>query len=221
MTIKGWSLWVGLGLVANAPASAQGTFQNLDFENGTFIPISGDPFGRVQFGAALPGWTGYIGTQQIDWVLYNNLFLSEPGLAIFGSNYPTPGLFHGEFFVVLQDSFSTPSIMPALAQTGMIPATAQRIQMLSNNPYMPGFTLLFQNQPIPLQYLGDASNGRAVWGGDISAYAGQTGELRFVGGGYLDHIQFSSEPIPEPNAVALFLMGTACWFAWRRRRLWT
>ena len=74
-----------LSLASLASAFAQGTFQNLDFENGTFIPIPGDPFGRVQFSPAMPGWTGFVGTNQIDWILHNNLFLSTAGIAIWGA----------------------------------------------------------------------------------------------------------------------------------------
>jgi hypothetical protein len=200
-------------------AFAQGTFQNLDFENGTFIPIPGDPFGRVQFGAALPGWTGYIGTQQIDWVLYNNLFLSDPGIAIWGPDQPQPSLFHGRYYVVLQNAFPpTPDTGPALAQIGTIPQAARTIQFLLA---FGGVSVSFAGQQIPLSVLGNSPTGYSIFGGDITAFAGQTGELRFQGVGYLDYIQFSSQPIPEPNAVALFLLGSACWFAWMQMRRWT
>lgn len=50
-----------LPLIVMPQLIAQGTFQNLDFENGSFIPIPGDPYGSVEFDSAMPGWTGYIG----------------------------------------------------------------------------------------------------------------------------------------------------------------
>ena len=42
-------LVAGMGLTASAQS-----FSNLDFEEATLIPV-GDPYGRVQFGPALPG----------------------------------------------------------------------------------------------------------------------------------------------------------------------
>ncbi len=42
-------------------ASAQPAFQNLDFESVVLVPVPGDQFRRVEFGPAVPGWTGFIG----------------------------------------------------------------------------------------------------------------------------------------------------------------
>lgn len=185
----------------------QGTFQNLGFENGSFIPIPGDPFGRVQFAPAVPGWTGYVGASQIDWILHNDLFLGTAGIAIWGPENPWPDFLHGQYYLVLQNPLGVPTDVPAIAQTGAIPLSAQSIRFLSNNPFTTGFTVLFEGESIPLQYLGEASNGRAIWGGDISAFAGQAGELRFRGGGYLDHIQFSADAVPEPGVLVLLAVG--------------
>jgi hypothetical protein len=53
-------------------------------------------------------------------------------------------------------------------------------------------------------------------GGDISAIAGQTGQLLFTalsgtifnaGYGLLDNIQFSTQAIPEPGVFGLFGFG--------------
>jgi hypothetical protein len=201
-----------------ASAAAQGTFQNLDFENGTFIPIPGDPFGRVEFSSAMPGWTGYVGTNQVNWILYNNLFLSTAGIAIWGPDQPQPGLFHGQYYVVLQGG-NDPSGGPgrvgaAIAQTGTIPETAQSIRF-----YLAagGLSVLFAGQPIPLSVIGSSPTGYNIYAGDISAFAGQTGELRFQGGGYLDFIQFSDLPIPEPSALSLLGLG-ALLYGWRFQR---
>src|SRR5678816_4063715 len=50
---------------------SQGTFENFGFESASLVPIPGDPYQRVQFNAALPGWTGYAGTNPQNAVLYN------------------------------------------------------------------------------------------------------------------------------------------------------
>ena len=60
-----------------------------------------------------------------------------------------------------------------------------------------------------------------IMAADISAYAGQTGELRFTApdgnilnngypfgaNGLIDNIQFSSSPVPEPQAAVLGVLG--------------
>jgi hypothetical protein len=59
-----------------------------------------------------------------------------------------------------------------------------------------------------------------IYGGDISAYANQVGELLFQEGGLLDAVQFSSLPIPEPSTFGLSALG-ALLLGWRvlgRRR---
>ena len=75
---------------------------------------------------------------------------------------------------------------------------------------------------VPVQTL----NGYEEYAADISQYAGQTAELRFVrpyiaGGAnfVLDNISFSSIGVPEPSTWALLAFGGALfWFAARRRR---
>ncbi len=200
--------------VARSPA--QGTFQNLDFENGTFIPIQTNPF-FVEPGPALPGWTAHVGTNLAQYVLHNTLSLSTAGVAIWGPDQPQPGLFHGQYYVVLQsgdDPFGGPTRVGArLTQTGTIPGTAQSIRFYFA---FGGITVFFGGQQISLTALGSAPTG-TIYGGDISAFAGQTGELRFQGGGYLDFIQFSNEPIPEPSTLGLFAFG-ALFLGWRWRK---
>src|SRR5689334_7753061 len=107
MTTRMKYLLLNIVLVAGMTLAAlwQGTFQNLDLGDGTFIPIPGDPYGRVQFSPAMPGWTGYLGTDQINWVLYNDPFLSKAGIAIWGPDNPSPNFMHGRYFVVLQNVF--------------------------------------------------------------------------------------------------------------------
>ena len=46
-----------------------------------------------------------------------------------------------------------------------------------------------------------------VFGGDISSFANQAGELLFQGGGLLDAVQFSNVPIPEPSVFGLSSLG--------------
>lgn len=195
---------------------AQSIFQNLDFESPTFISIPNDPYDRVQFQAAMPGWTGYIGSSPINWILHNDLFLSNLGISILGPDYPSAGPIHGHYFVMLQGNSAIPA---AITQTGMVPLTAASVRFYSDSPFASFNTLnlSFAGNSVPIYNLGGVGGYWYTWGGDISAFAGQTGELRFSGGGYLDYIQFSSQPIPEPGSLALLGAGGLA-LVWRFRR---
>lgn len=202
---------------------AQGTFQNLDFESGVFIPIPDDPYGRVEFSPAMPGWTGYAGTNQIEWILYDNMFLSTAGIAIWGPGNPNGDFMQGHYHVLLQrgdNPFGATGdiVSSSIAQTAQVPATAQSI-LFDTRASFASIALLFGGQPIPSSLLGQ-SDGIYFWGADISARAGQTGELRFLGNGFLDNIRFSAEPIPEPSTLGFFAFGTLLlgWrFLWKRK----
>ena len=202
-----------LTVISVSQMKGQGTltFQNLDFENGSFVAIPGDQYGSFQWTFAMPGWTGSVGTNQVDRLLHNNLFLSLAGIAIQGPDYPSANLYHAQNYLVLQAGLDPnnlqSSVGSAIAQTGTIPSGTQSIRLLSNNSFSLGFILLFGGNTIPLFNVGSSANGRPIWGGDVSSFAGQTGELRFQGAGYLDYIQFSSQTIPEPSMLGLFGLG--------------
>ena len=73
---------------------------------------------------------------------------------------------------------------------------------------------------MPLVVL-SAQAGYNLYGGDISQFAGQTGELRITTDShfsYLDAIQFSPVAVPEPNTVWLIAVGLGMCWMWSRRR---
>jgi len=145
---------VVLSFLTAADAGAQGTFQNLGFENGTFVPIPGDPFGRVEFSAAMPGWTGYLGTNQINWIFHNNRFIDTADIAIFGPDYPAPDIFEGHYYVNMQNGFDpldmTRMVTPSISQVGAIPADAQSIRLLYGNSFAIGVDISFDGISVPL-----------------------------------------------------------------------
>src|SRR6266487_415667 len=161
-----------LSVLMNAHGLAQGTFQNLDFEAATLIPIPGDPFGRVEFAPAFPGWVGYVGTNAQSMADHNNRLLSESGIAIMGPDFPSPSLFQGHYYAALYTAPGVP-VGPTLAQTGLVPSTAQSIRFYGGAQDVP--FVRFAGQTIPLSALGTTS-AYTIWGGDISSFAGQTGE---------------------------------------------
>src|ERR1022692_4564550 len=99
-------------------------------------------------------------------------------------------------------------------QIGTLPSNA-----ISMSFYIqPGslFAVTFAGQQIPLTAIGSTFNA-TIMGGDISAYAGQTGQLLFQGGGELDNIQFSPNAIPERSSFALLGTGALLLGFFRRR----
>jgi len=205
-------------------ALAQGTFQNLSFESANLpILLPGQSGGVVPATDAIPGWQGYLGANQTFGVFFNDVSLGAPAISIHSSSSSfTP--IAGNYSVILQPQFN-PNNLPgrdsaAVAQTGQIPAVSQSLRFYSGSGSM---QVSFAGQNIPLAQLGITGN-YLILGGDISAFAGQTGELRFtVPSGpfsynipYLDSIVFSTQSIPEPSTFGLFGLG-AFLFGFRAR----
>jgi len=104
----------------------------------------------------------------------------------------------------------------SLVQTGDIPSDARSIPFLS---YANPVALFVNDNPISLFYSnrppsGNPQTQQADAVGDISPFAGQSVELRFLtlegtqspfNG--LDSIFFSPVPIPEPGTLVLFSLG--------------
>jgi hypothetical protein len=199
-----------LVLVSNT-GLAQGTFQNLDFEH-PILPLTPDQINRVPTSDALPGWAAYIGGIQIDRVVYNGISLGAAMISFHGPESSMVPVIQGQYRVYLQPGWGPDFTHVAIAQTGTIPTTA-----LSLRFYMAyaGPEVLFKGQQLSTTLLGAGPNGSELFGVDISAFAGQTGELRFEGSGVLDNIQFSPNAVPEPSVVALLGLA-AMGFAWRR-----
>ncbi len=218
--------WMSAGLallLSAAGAGGQGTFQNLDFEH-PLLPLNPVNF-KVPIANALPGWTGYIGSGQVDQVWYDTITLNAASISLQGVNgFIQP--FQGRYSVGLESSDPGNQFMAALAQVGRIPDYAVSLLFYAS-PYNT-LQVTFAGQAISLGRVGTGS-GYDIMGGDISAFAGQTGELRFISGigpdgqggaGFLDNIQFSPQSIPEPSVLGLSALG-ALLLGWRvleRRR---
>ena len=198
----------------STPALAQ-SFTNLNFESAN---LTGYSPGSVPAADAVPGWTVYVGGTAQTTVKYNISYGSFGiGLDILDAGSGTT-IRQGSYQVFLQGGHG--SSLANLGQTGTIPVSAQSLFFwagpLTEAPSFDGHTLSL------------TSLGGGIYGADISAYAGQTGELLFKsdfvpgGGGYfLDDIQFSDQPIPEPGTLGLLLVGAALTGARRLRRFAT
>jgi len=221
-------------LVAVA-TEAQGTFQNLGFESPLLVPIPGDPFGRIQFSPAFPGWTGYVGGVQQTAALYNGAFLDSSGIGILdhGADFVFDPFLHGRiiqgnFTAILQAGFGLGTFEPAdtmLAQSAQVPVGTQSLQFSAFPDLGPSgsFVVTIDGQDLSLIPLATGAN-YTTFGADIHSWAGQTAELGFTVFAdrphrgnvslFLDSIQFSNQPIPEPSVFGLFGLG-ALLLGWR------
>jgi hypothetical protein len=215
---------------------AQGTFQNLDFEQAN--PISaGAPYNpeAVTAASALPFWTVLYGNSTQTQVEYNAVSLGAAEVDLFGPGTAAgvPAPLDGSYSVALQWGYGPGLIEESVSlwQDGTIPENAESLEFKA---------WIFQGTtPLSVSFAGDnlslfvLSSGVSpsgqpynVYGGNIAAYANQTGQLEFtapvvgnvagVGGIELDDISFSTQVIPEPSPLALGAIGTAL-FALNRR----
>jgi hypothetical protein len=197
-------------------------FQNLDFESATLVPIPGDPYNRVDFSSALPGWSGFSGTNQLNAALYDNIFLDSTGIAIFDANFPNNPNFviQGNYTVFLEAGLSLfpggGSADASLSQTGLVPAGTKSLSFLAvtNGP----FAVSLGGVPLNLVSSPVAGHNYRLYQADISAFAGLTEELDFtvfaenpynnrLRSMLLDDIQFSPDVIPEPGSLSLVVVG--------------
>ena len=206
------AFWI-LGMV---PCHSQG-FLNLDFES---AHLSGYAQGLVPATVGIPGWNAYVSGIPDSQVLFNLKNLDDPVVTIQGtaSIYLTP--LQGNYSVYIQGgspyAYGTNA---GIFQTGQIPISAKSLTFWGQ---VGNVQLSFSGQALSYNAIGNIGN-YSIFGADISAFAGQTGELRFnvthPGGAILDNIQFSNSPVPEPGSLALLVAGglLVAWRRWRRR----
>ena len=184
-------------------------FQNLDFEAAQNIPVF-DPHGHpwtMSPEDALPHWNCFYGTNQFGWAWYNDLALDSAAVGIMGSNSPLfvyvpAGLLDGQYCASLQAAtMSAGSYSASIGQIGQIPSNAKSITF--GGSY--AFSVSFAGNQIPMEISIPEGNYN-VYTGDVSQFAGQTGELLITSYNhfsFIDDIQFSPDAIPEPSTFAL------------------
>jgi hypothetical protein len=160
--------------------------------------------------------------------------LDETSVALVGVN---GGAIQGKYSVALTSMPAAPTDYyhyASIFQTGDVPAQAKSITFLMQGAYGPAPIVTLGATPINLVTLSDNSNVYTM-AGDVSAFAGQTLELKFLcegtgtpyayntsveSGFEMDNINFSTVAIPEPSSYAALISGTALLGAWilRKRR---
>ena len=216
-------LAIVVGVFAPAHLPAQGTFQNLDFEQATIAPTAPGQFGSLVAdpAAAFPGWTvGPGGTSNPNYTLYNNLTLGSVAEVLVGRDFPNGiGLtaLQGSFSALLQFGPSVTLGTPSLSQTGLIPADARSINFLVGARHNDA-RVTIGGVEIPLVAI---DGGRMA--GDASAFAGLVEPLKFSTTSYngnwlyFDDVTFSTQIVPEPGPLGLLVVSGIflgwCW--WR------
>jgi len=212
------------------------SFEDLNFESATLVATNSSPLGAVEFAPAFPGWDGTVGGVQATYALLNTVFVDSAGISIINSNYTGfgigGGVLQGHYTAILQSGVggsggSTPSAV-SLSQTGLVPAGTQSLQFDAYTVFdsSGSFNVTLGGVTLALVVLANYAN-YTVYGANIASFADETEPLVFTVPAetphvndeylYLDSIEFSSSPIPEPSALALVAAG-GMWFAWLRWR---
>jgi hypothetical protein len=208
-------------------AFGQGTFVNLNFESANLPVLSpGQQGGLVPVSAALPGWQAFLGSSSQTEVWYNTATISSDAVVwIVGPNFQFWNPIQGNFTVALRGGSGGTGFVPAsLSQTGLVPSTTKSLQA-KIVAASEDFVFSLGGVTIPMHALSIGPD-YTLYGGEVSAFAGQTAELRITApsipsdpfyGFRLDSIVFSPNQIPEPSTVGLFVLG-ALFLTWRWRR---
>jgi hypothetical protein len=125
----------------------------------------------------------------------------------------------GYYSVLLQGTFS--SSLPAISQTGLIPAGTQSL-FFEAQAGIEGLDVLVGTQSVPITAVGTGPN-YTLYGATISAWAGQTEQLTFaaqestagLNNWVLDDISFSPQAVPEPSPLALTGIGAVLFALYR------
>jgi hypothetical protein len=186
-------------------------FVNLNFENAntsgytpgiSFIPSS----------IAIPGWSVYLGgsTNPASGVVYDGLSLGGAIVSLQDSNAVSSGYgpIQGNYSILLQGSTVSTPTTAAIGQTGTIFGGTQSLTFFSS--FYGALQVTFNGQPISYLVTGSTANYN-IYAADISAFAGQTGQLLFTAAinssVLLDNIQFSTTAVPEPSTFVLATLG--------------
>jgi hypothetical protein len=195
-------------------------FTNLNFESANVPNVPTNQLGGlISVALGMPGWTANPYVVGPDMIGHNNMSTGGAFISIDGPSWPSSQILQGNYSAYIVGSrFGTPA-SAYIAQTGTIPMFTESI--VFDTSLGADFQVTFSGQAIPTEQLGTGPN-YVIIGGDVSAYAGQTDELRFtalpnVGGGFLDNIQFLTSPVPEPGTLPFLGAGAGAMMLGLRR----
>jgi len=210
-------------MLAAVSVQAQGTFQNLNFEEANPVIVAGSPYYPygVTAASALPDWTATEGGVQQTQITENAPSLGAPWVVLISSADTTGFLpIDGNYSVLLQGSGV--SSLPAISQTGLIPAGTQSLYFEAQAG-VGALDVLVGTHVIPFAAVGSGAN-YTLYGANISAWGGDTEQLTFaaqestsgLNNWELDDISFSTQAVPEPSSLALTGVGALLFALYRR-----
>ena len=207
---------------------AQGSFQNLNFEQATIVSDPSSPYypSAVYASDAIPGWTwtptDILGTNDI---LYNDVSLGAASVSLLGNGGGFTAI-DGAFSISIYGGANGPP-GASISQTGIVPVSADSILFEAQGVGSLGGVLLVSlgGQNILFSAISTEPN-YTLYGGNIPAFGGQSEQLTFSAlpgvNNYweIDDIQFSNSYVPEPSTLALSSLGALLlgWRVLRRRR---
>lgn len=209
---------------APIPISAQGTFQNLDFESPVLPLIHvGLDFDFVVSSNAAPGWTFYLGTNQQTRLLYNNYFLGTATAGLLGPGLTNsfPRIIDGAYTITLQAGVQPqvpvdpPLLDAAMIQEGLVPVAARSLQLKAYSINGGQFAVYIGGQLLTVVPM-HTTPTYTLYGADITPYAGLNTELRiaairtptfFFSAFAFDSIVFSEKQVPEPSSLGVLALG--------------
>jgi len=215
-------------------AKAQNSFENLDFESASLAFIPQNQLGGiVSFNAAVPDWTGYLGTTQTSQAYQDNVAADQASIDIFGPDWLN--IIGGHYSLLLQSGFdpnNTSQLVPvnaSISQNGLVPGNDRSLLFRAWGDTGNLEVSFSGNSLSPvLLATGQGSSGQSynLYGVNIAPFAGQTGQLEFTETFnpnppftqvLLDDIAFSPTAVPEPSTVALLILGGLAMVTHRRR----
>jgi hypothetical protein len=222
-----FSIFTTIAMFASVGVGFSQGFVNLNFESAN---AAGYSPGSIPVSNAIPGWSAYISGVAQSSVLYDSETGSDPAVSLQDTNN-FYSINQGAYSVLLQGQFNpshnaiyTNSV--AIGQTGLVSSFAETLVFSASitvgGPYLANLQLTFNGQTLNYVSIGSESS-YTVYGADISAFAGQTGQILFTvpynGSALLDNIQFSTAPTPEPSGLALTALGVVAGLIRTRKRL--
>ena len=216
-------------LVLGIHAHAQGTFQNLNFEQAN--PVSAGN-GLYTTASALPGWSVYYGTVSQPQLGENLVPLSTTTVSLWTAAGPVGAgggdNLDGNYSVfmlggeVMNEGGLTPE-SASISQTALIPAGTQALLFKAQQDGPGPLDVDIGTQNVSLTAVGIGPN-YLIYGANISAWAGQTEELTFLApasateqsGWVIDDISFSPNAVPEPTSFTLIGIGGLVFAGYRR-----
>ena len=165
-------LWISISLAMQSLyAFAQGTFANLNFESALVPDTPPQQGGQVSPSLAFPGWVVIPGQDGL--ILHNVTPIGSPSVVLLGPTWSQTDILEGNYTA---DLYSAPiNIGSAIAQIGQIPVTAQSMLFYAQVFNM---SVSFAGNSLPFYQVGSGSN-YGIFGVDMRALSGMTGELRF------------------------------------------